>query len=298
MRALPTFRRGPSHSGARDHRSRWPGPLLGLALLALAACAPAPVPPERLSETLRPHDLLLLPEGAGPFPAVVLMHSCAGNVGHVDAWAARLRERGYAALVVNSMRARGIDSLPGALGVCRGAVLLGDERAADLYVSLDHLRRDPRIDSARLAVIGFSHGGWAALNALGLPLDPALERVAPGGLDGLRAVAAVYPYCGEKARGRIRFWPGEAAVLIVSGGRDTTVGFRECQGLARAAAALGKPVRGHLYADAAHAFDIPPELIWGFARRYRPDLGRDLEARLLAFLADRLRPAAQSAGGS
>lgn len=255
-------------------------------LLGLAACSPpAPIAPERLSASLRPHDLFLLPDGDGPFPAVVLLHSCVGNLGHVDEWAERLRRRGYAALVVNSMRARGIQTLPGALGVCRGRVLTGDERAADLLVSLEHLRGDARIDARRLAVMGFSHGGWSALNALGLRAEGALRRAAPQGLAGLRAVAAVYPYCGEKALGRIADWPAGAAVLIVSGGRDTTVGYRDCQMLARRAAAAGKRAEGHLYPQAPHAFDVRPDLIWGLTRRYRPDEARDLERRLLDFLA-------------
>src|SRR5262245_24930116 len=51
---------------------------------------------------------LLKPEGAGPFPAAVLMHGCAGIIPSIDGvWAERLRDWGYATLLVDSFATRG-----------------------------------------------------------------------------------------------------------------------------------------------------------------------------------------------
>src|SRR5262245_15018422 len=48
------------------------------------------------------------PEGGGPFPAVVLLHTCGGVwSGHMTGWAKRLTDRGYAALIVDSFTPRG-----------------------------------------------------------------------------------------------------------------------------------------------------------------------------------------------
>jgi hypothetical protein len=52
------------------------------------------------------------PEGAGPFPAVVLLHGCAGDWRGMDSrWGARLIEWGYVALSVDSYSPRGIESV-------------------------------------------------------------------------------------------------------------------------------------------------------------------------------------------
>src|ERR1700744_1046893 len=56
---------------------------------------------------------LLLPEGEGPFPAVVMLHGCAGMLAgeHLrsrDAfWAQHWQEQGYAGLLVDSYSPRG-----------------------------------------------------------------------------------------------------------------------------------------------------------------------------------------------
>ena len=131
-------------------------PVLAVLALLLAACAgPAP---RDLSPALRPHDRLVMPEGPGPFPAVVVLHTCVGKVGHADRWADRLAAAGYAALVVDSMKPRGLENPVGRLLVCRGSTLTGTDRAADVLVSLEHLRGLPRVDPDRLALLGFSHG--------------------------------------------------------------------------------------------------------------------------------------------
>lgn len=51
---------------------------------------------------------LNLPAGAGPFPAVILAHGCNG-VGYAETgWAAVLPTWGYATLVLDSFRGRGL----------------------------------------------------------------------------------------------------------------------------------------------------------------------------------------------
>src|SRR5438045_8693834 len=60
-------------------------------------------------------SLFALPEGDGPFPAMVAMHGCAGlftSTGVLDArfraWADLLRGLGYAVLLVDSFGPRGV----------------------------------------------------------------------------------------------------------------------------------------------------------------------------------------------
>ena len=52
--------------------------------------------------------LLVRPEGAGPFPAVVLLHGCDGVQPFQEQWAADLASWGYVALLADSHGPRGI----------------------------------------------------------------------------------------------------------------------------------------------------------------------------------------------
>jgi hypothetical protein len=90
------------------------------------------------------HDSLVLkgnlfrPEGNGPFPAVVVLHGCAGIDDHFRAWAEQLVEYGYVALIVDSFGPRGINR------VCGKSYRVPDlERAADAYGAAIHLKQLP-----------------------------------------------------------------------------------------------------------------------------------------------------------
>ena len=63
---------------------------------------------ESLHPILRPHDAIYRPAGEGRFPAVILMHGCAGVRRKDVQWAETFREQGYVALVVDSLSGRGI----------------------------------------------------------------------------------------------------------------------------------------------------------------------------------------------
>jgi dienelactone hydrolase len=47
---------------------------------------------------------LYVPPGAGPFPAVVILHGCDGVSPHYREWARQLRAWGYVAILVDSLR--------------------------------------------------------------------------------------------------------------------------------------------------------------------------------------------------
>ena len=51
---------------------------------------------------------LLFPEGAGPFPAVVLAHGCAGNRFVEPVWGPFLRSAGYATFNIDSLGGRSL----------------------------------------------------------------------------------------------------------------------------------------------------------------------------------------------
>jgi dienelactone hydrolase len=88
---------------------------LAAALLLLAGCAQTIAIPDQKIGVSRIPDKplsasLVLPDGPGPFPVVILLHGCGGIGGGDWYWARRLTDWGYAALVLNSFSARDVST--------------------------------------------------------------------------------------------------------------------------------------------------------------------------------------------
>ncbi len=231
-------------------------------------CATLPRPDE-LQPILRPHDAVYRPAGAGRFPAVVLLHGCAGVRRKDMQWAEAFRDQGYVALVVDSLSGRGITTREDRRRICVGLDLWGSTRAGDLLASLAYVRTLPFVDPARIAVVGWSHGAWAALDFL--------ASAPPEAARGLRAVVAFYPYCGIVSRAR---WWGlrvDVPLLLLLAEADTIVDPGPCLRLAAAQAERGRSVTTKVYPEVGHVFD------W-----LESPATLDARARVRAFLAERL----------
>ena len=114
-----------------------------------AACRPA-----RVAATLH------LPAGArGPVACMVLLTSSAGVQRHREHYyAAALNEAGIAAAIVDSFGPRGVRRT-----VADQTLVSAAQMEGDAFALLALLRDDPRIDPARIGVMGVSKGGGAAL---------------------------------------------------------------------------------------------------------------------------------------
>jgi dienelactone hydrolase len=256
--------------------------ILGVvALVAVAAgcVASLPADPAALQPVLRPHDTVLEPDGAGPFPAAIVLHGCLGVRSKDTRWAEHLRETGYVAVVVDSMTGRGITSREDFTGVCRGTSLWGTTRAADVRATLAHLRTLPYVDAGRIAVVGFSHGAWAALDFL--------STSSPEDVRGVRAVVGFYPYCGVASRARWLGWSVDVPTLLLLAGQDTVVSSAQCRSLAERQASGGRPVSFTVYPEARHSFD------WRSS-----DDTADAQRRVDEFLAQHLTPSAGRRAGA
>ena len=78
-----------------------------------AASLPAPHQVEISAAALKLHAQLYRPDGDGPFPTVIALHSCGGLGGHSEAvapryrdWAEQLLKAGYAVLLPDSYGSR------------------------------------------------------------------------------------------------------------------------------------------------------------------------------------------------
>ena len=180
--------------------------------------------PDALSAMLAPAYRVLKPAGDGPFPTALLFSGCDGPRDNVERWAERLNAIGWAAVVVDSHGPRGLDGREVWRLVCAGQILMGSERAGDVLIAIDDVRRMPFADPGRLALIGASHGGWAIMDLLAmgpperLPYNLAgLRPDAPADpLAGVVGVILLYPYCGEANLARDGGWRRRGAGAVRS----------------------------------------------------------------------------------
>jgi len=193
---------------------------------------------------------LILPRAKNaqpPYPALVLLHTSNGQGAQDWLYAKRLSEAGVAVLALDSFTARDVRETVRDQTLVSTASML-----ADAYGGLARLRRDPRIDPARIGVMGFSKGGIAALYA-------AYESVRARAAVGEEAFAlhiAYYPWCGLRLANATTTG---APVLIQTGARDDLVPPEHCAELIAASRGLQGPpdMKLVVHPEARHAFDHP-----------------------------------------
>jgi dienelactone hydrolase len=184
---------------------------------------------------------LARPDGAGPFPAVIGLHGCAGM--H-DTTKQKLADElvawGYALLLVDSYATRGINH-----ACTTNAYFTFFKRRPDVYGALAYLAGQSFVDPQRVAVVGFSAGAWLTLsvaepNTAGLFDVPDTLR--------FRAAAAFYPPCsGAAARPAI-------PTLIFIGALDDWTPAADCVRTVANWGDDGPPVELVVYPGVYHGF--------------------------------------------
>ena len=182
---------------------------------------------------LEPHLEVLKPAEEGVFPVVVVVPGCLHTVSHNSAWHSFFVELGYAVVVVDSFAPRGIVGTDAMLQrVCSGRKVAGFDRAGDVYAAVEYLRQQPWADSERIILAGWSHGGWAVMDAMAFYSDNAAPYNLAGSGDGLAGVSGivlVYPYCGFGTAVRSGFsWEYPIPVLQIIAGSDAGVDPKRC----------------------------------------------------------------------
>ncbi|MGY6632551.1 MAG: alpha/beta hydrolase family protein [Alkalilacustris sp.] len=138
--------------------------------LALALWYPArpDAPTEAFAGNPVFHPVAVARDGAalpGPHPVVLLSHGLGGHYRSLAWLAAGLAEAGAVVIAVNHP-----NSTFGDLDLARG--MAHWTRAADLTAALDHAAADPELapllDLSEVAAVGFSYGGWTALQLGGV----------------------------------------------------------------------------------------------------------------------------------
>lgn len=225
---------------------------------------------------------------SAPYPAIVLMPGCAGfNKGHELYWAKAANEAGYLAITVDSHGARGLNREEGLALVCNGKALLGQERAGDALALYDHLTKREDVDQSRIALAGWSHGGWTAMDLMTMDMKkhrPA-QLIANGDLavPSFSSVVMFYPYCGAAAHSQSKPWTGTPPILTFFAGDDTYVSNKACAKVFSKLKKQGISFTSKTYAGAAHAFD-DPDMEEEYAHLHDPAALEDAKARVIRFL--------------
>ncbi len=233
------------------------------------------------------------PEGEGPFPVALILHGCGGKTPFLEAYAQTAVEAGYAAVVVDSLKPRGMSLLDGKLLVCTGVRLRGLARAADVFAMLAWLETQDWADHEQVFLAGWSHGGWTIMDAFAIGQNAArATRLADADPAVLRArvkgALLVYPYAGYPALTTRRGW-GEGAppVFCVLAGKDQVVGWKAPKAAMDRLARDGLRVDTVFHADATHAYD--DDHANDPRAKHRPDLFDQTRAYLRKALAESLR---------
>jgi dienelactone hydrolase len=214
---------------------------------------------------------LTRPKGAGPFPAVVLLHGCSGLNRFYHVWAERLEGWGYVALRVDSFGPRGAMSC----NDFEQLLELPEKRTQDAYAAKSFLSGLSYVDRNRIGVMGWSHGGWTVLATL----NAGETEVSP-----FKAAVALYPFCGEPLKKL------NAPLLILTGELDDRCPARLCASRMPAKKTEHEIIL-KIYPGAYHCFDwegVDMDYM-GHRLLYHPVAAADARVRVREFLAKYLK---------
>lgn len=239
---------------------------------------------------LAPSVHRITPSGEGPFPCVLLFHGCGGRRPFLDRYMAAIAETGVVPMLIDSFAPRGWSRNRALAMVCTGLQLQGWRRAGDVLAAVWGVSQMPDIDNSRLALAGWSHGGWAIMDlmtmALRRPGEAGLADPDPDLLRSVKAVALAYPYCGPGALTQIRQWRRTPDVFAFVGEKDHVAHPVHCRRAFRQVEASGAAVQTWFPASATHAFDEDGAVVSPF--RFDVSLSAEAEDRIARFLAERL----------
>jgi dienelactone hydrolase len=184
--------------------------------------------------------------GTDRLPAVILLHGSGGIGGNVDRWSQELNSIGLATFVTDSFTARGIQS------TSANQALLGRlNMILDSYRALALLAAHPRIDPAKIVLMGFSRGGQATLYA---SLKRFERMYGPEGATYAAYVPFYAPcfttYIGDED-------VSDKPIRLYHGTADNYVPVAPCRTYVERLRKAGRDVTLTEYPDAHHAFDNP-----------------------------------------
>jgi dienelactone hydrolase len=234
---------------------------------------------------------LFHPAGPGPFPGVILLHTCDGLTGYngggpIAFYISMLVQQGYAVAAPDSFTARHV------VEDCNIGAVKPLDREHDVFAVAEFMATRPDIKASKIGIVGWSHGATSAVYiGRDWPQErPLRESLAAKGAKIAASVGLYGENCGDAEKAAV-----VTPLLSLLGGPDNTRND-VCQALAAQSNGL---MQVHIYENDFHAFDIPisgPDPTRPFSPRgvrviigYDPVATQDSHARVLAFFAEHLK---------
>jgi len=180
---------------------------------------------------------------SGKRPGVLVVHEWWGLNDHARNQARRLAEAGYVGFALDMYGAGKVTTHPqDAQAFATEATKDPAVAAARFNAALELLKRDPRVDPARIAAIGYCFGGGVVLN------------MARAGAD-LAAVVSFHGSLGTQTPAQ----PGKvkARLLVLAGGADPFVPPEQVEAFRKEMQAAGARFDIVTYPGAKHGFTNP-----------------------------------------
>lgn len=189
---------------------------------------------------------LRIAAGSGRLPVVVLQHGSGGMAPNIEMWTRELNAMGVSTFALDGFTGRGLTQ------VNTDQALLGRLNfILDIYRSLDVLAKHPRVDSQRVALMGFSRGGQAALYASLKRFDNLWNKSSIE----FAAYIPFYPDCATTFVSDTDV--ADRPIRIFGGTPDDYNPIALCKTYVERLKAAGKDVQLTEYPTASHAFDNP-----------------------------------------
>lgn len=162
---------------------------------------------------------LRIPSGTGRVPAVILVHGSDGLSLSIERWAESFNGIGVAAFLLDSFSGRGITSTVNDQSRMHGLLMM-----VDAYSALGVLMKHPRIDPDRIAIMGFSKGGSAAVYA---SHERFRKIYAPAASARFAAHIGLYASCNTTFRDSLKVTG--APIRLFHGNADDWVAIGPCR---------------------------------------------------------------------
>jgi dienelactone hydrolase len=196
---------------------------------------------------------LRVAQGTGKLPVVVLMHGSSGVGANIEPWVQVLNANGISTFTIDGFTGRGLTTV-GADQSLLGRLNL----IVDIYRAAVILAKHPRVDAERMALMGFSRGGQAALYA---SLDRFHKLWNPSGAT-FKSYIPFYPDCSTTYANDTDV--ASTPIRIFHGTPDDYNPVASCKAYAERLVAAKRDITITEYPNAQHGFDsplAPPRLV-------------------------------------